>query len=106
MPSVIQTEYDFDYIRRLPHNTPTEFRLVDGTEGKVSVLEDEYVDSSRWFEIHRIVWHEHRGATYAYDYEVPATEYQESSEEDFDPSQIYEVTAHLVQVIQYTKKTA
>lgn len=106
MPSVIATEFDFDHITRLPLNTPTEFRLEDGTEGLVTVLENEYVDSSRWYEIHRIVWHEHHGNTYAYDYEIPATEYQEGSESEFDPSQIYEVTARLVQVIQYTKKTA
>jgi hypothetical protein len=105
MPSKILTQNDFYGLREMPLGAPTEFETEAGEVITLTILQDEYQDSTRWYEIHTIVWHEHQGNTYAYDYEVPATEYQETYQE-FTPRDIYEVIGKSVTVIKYVKKTA
>jgi len=66
----------------------------------ITVLENELIDTTRWMEIHRIVWSEGEHF-FSYLYDKPATEYQEGSESDFDPRLIKEVKPVEVKVIQY-----
>lgn len=87
MPSVIQTQDDFDD--------------MSWGDKKDWVVSDEYVDSSRWYEIWYRVWQE-RDTYYAYTYRVPATEMQEI-DDDFDPQEINEVEPYEVTVTKYRR---
>lgn len=103
MSSKIKTQDDFKEVLETDIGEPYEFTTTAGETVKVSALENEYCHSTRWEEVWRIVWHEFHGDTYAYYYRVPATEYQESSEEFYHGS-IFEVVAKAVTVIKYEKK--
>jgi hypothetical protein len=89
--SLVMTEDDFDSLR---WGAP-----IEGVE-KVS---NTYVDSGRWVEYWTMVWRED-DKFFAYDYEVPATEMQEGSEEEFDARNIYEVEPVEVTVVEYHRK--
>lgn len=91
--SKITDESDFD---DLAYSSINVFNPDTG----ITVLENELFDTTRWMEIHRIVWSE--GEHYfSYLYEKPATENQEGSESEFDPRDICEVRPVEVKVIQY-----
>lgn len=95
--SKITTEDEFDDLR---------FRTMNVTDSKdgITVLENEYIDSSRWFEIWRLVWSEDNGSSYyAYLYQIPATEVQEGSEDEFDPAGIVEVKPKETVIIEYVE---
>jgi hypothetical protein len=95
--SKILTEDDFENIR---------YQSVDDTtySSGVVVLANEYVESRRWFEVWELIWSENDGKDlFSYYYQEPATEYQEGSEDEFDPDLIREVVAEEVTVIKYTR---
>ena len=95
--SKIVTDEDF---RKLRYN-----RLnVDTDLPGIKVLRNEHVDSLRWVEVWELVWSEGDGSKFfACCYEVPATEYQEGSETEFDPRDIYEVTPQEKIIIDYVR---
>lgn len=90
MTSTVKTKEDFEELQRVGNDIGI-------------VKSDEYVESRRWYELWELVWIENR-IYYGYLYEVPATEYQEGSESEFDPSRIYEVEPYEVTVTKYRKK--
>lgn len=112
MLSAITTEEEFSDLRYGYGTIGKPFILDLMSEDKqgrqnsieVTVLEDAYVDSSRWTEIHRLVWKEAgQDKILAVYYEVPATENQEGSERDYDPSEVFVVIAQEITIVQYTQ---
>lgn len=93
--SKIVTEDDF---RELRYSGFNENPALPG----IKVLRSEHVDSLRWVEVWELVWSEDNGTKFfACLYEKPATERQEGSESEFDPSEIYEVVPQEKIVIDY-----
>lgn len=105
MLTKILTEDDFSELRyRGKLNAVVTLQLDGGEFLQVILLEDEYIDSSRWTEIHRIVWREtDQEKILAAYYEVPATEMQEGSERDYDPAEVFEVVAEEITATRYTR---
>lgn len=90
--SLIKTEDDFENLRYGNYEKREGFKVV----------EDEYIESRRWVELWRIVWTEDNGQRYfAYYYEVPSTELQDGSENEFDAARIYAVKPVSVMVTKY-----
>lgn len=93
MSSVIDTEDKFDSLRWSPKSNDLG----------VEIVSNKFLDSLRWFELWEMVWRE-GDKFYAYAYQVPSTEYQEGSEEEFDPNLVYEVEPFEVTTTEYRKK--
>lgn len=95
--SKIVTEDDF---RKLRYSALNVSSALPG----IKVLRNEHVDSLRWVEVWELVWSEDDGAKFfACLYETPATEYQEGSESEFDPREIYEVVPQEKVIIDYVR---
>lgn len=80
-----------------------ELYSVGKTDEGFTVLLDEHVDSRRWVEVYYRVFTNPQGEYLAYYYEVPSTEYQEGSEAEVTPSDVFRVEPREKVIIEYVK---
>lgn len=93
-----------DEFRELSWTEPGETHtLWDHEDVTVKVLANQFVDSRRWVEVHFLVWEE-EGKLLGYYYERPSTEYQEGSESDYNPAEVFEVEGKEVTITKYKRK--
>ena len=71
-------------------------RMLDGDGGVGKVLEDEIVDTSRWSEIHELIF-SREGRTYQTGYSRAATECQEEQPWEYDQGEISCTEVHQVE---------
>lgn len=103
MTSVLKNPDDFKEIKWCTSGEDFDLEFGDGKGLTLKILENEQIDSRRWVSIHRIVWEEN-GTFYACFYEQGLTEYQEGSESEFDPRDIFEVEPTEITITKYVKK--
>lgn len=70
------------------------------------LIQEEMIDQRRWVTLNNRIFRTADGRFLSYNYETPSTEYQEGSETEVEPSDVFEVFPHEVLQIVYKRTPA